>query len=80
VDEGCACCAIMERRDGVVVGRIGELGAAHGEASNVLALALSRLLLAIVQFPLHVGACVGALEVPHKDSTQVSLVMDLVLQ
>jgi hypothetical protein len=37
VDEGGACRAVLERRDGVIVGRAGELGAALGEASYVLA-------------------------------------------
>jgi hypothetical protein len=37
VDEEHARCAILERRDGVVVNRSGELGAALGEAPDVLA-------------------------------------------
>jgi hypothetical protein len=67
VDEGCARRAVLECRDGVVVGRTGELGAALGEASYVLAEALPRLLLAVAQLPLLVGVHVGALEVPDED-------------
>jgi hypothetical protein len=37
VDEGLAHHAILECRDGVVVSRTGELGAALGEMSYVLA-------------------------------------------
>jgi hypothetical protein len=37
VDEGRARRAVLERRDGIVVGRTWELGAAHGEALYVLA-------------------------------------------
>jgi hypothetical protein len=55
MDKGHARRAIMERRDGIVVGRIGELGAALGEALYVLAEALPRLLLAVVQLPRLVG-------------------------
>jgi hypothetical protein len=40
MDEGRAGHAVLERRDGVVVGRTGELGAALGEAPYVLAEAL----------------------------------------
>jgi hypothetical protein len=55
VDEGCACRVVLERRDGVVVGRAGELGAALGEASYVLAKTLPWLLLAVAQLPLLAG-------------------------
>jgi hypothetical protein len=41
--------------------------AALGEASYVLAEALSRLLLVVAQLPLLARAHVGALEVPDKD-------------
>jgi hypothetical protein len=78
VDEGYACHAVLEHRDGVIVSRVGEFGVALGEAPNVLAQALSRLLLAVAQFPLLVGVRVGALEVPDEDSTQVGSVVDLV--
>jgi hypothetical protein len=37
MEEGRARRAVLERRDGVVVGRTGELGAALGEAAYVLA-------------------------------------------
>jgi hypothetical protein len=69
VDEGRACRVVLERRDGVVVGRTGELSVVLGEASYVLAEALPRLLLAVAQLPLLAGAHVGALEVPNKDPT-----------
>jgi hypothetical protein len=69
VNEGRARRAIPEHRDGVVLGCIGKLGAALGEAPDVLAQALPRLLLAVAQLPLLVGACVGALEVTDEDST-----------
>jgi hypothetical protein len=46
-DEGRAHHAFLQRRDGVIVGRSGELGAALGEASDVLTLALPRRLLAV---------------------------------
>jgi hypothetical protein len=36
VNKGRACRAVLKRRDGVVVGRAGELGAALGEALYVL--------------------------------------------
>jgi hypothetical protein len=39
--------AILGRRDGVVVGRAGKFGVTLGEAPDVLAQALSRLLLAL---------------------------------
>jgi hypothetical protein len=55
MDEGRARRAVLECRDGVVVGRTGELGAALGEASYVLAEALPRLLLAVPQLPLLAG-------------------------
>jgi hypothetical protein len=64
VDEGHARRAVRERRDGVIVGRTGELSVALGEASYVLVETLSRLLLAVAQLPLLAGACVSALEVP----------------
>jgi hypothetical protein len=67
VDEGCACHAVLECRDGVIVGSTWELGAALGEALDVLAKTLSRLLLAVALLPLLAGAHVGALEVPDKD-------------
>jgi hypothetical protein len=35
-------------------------------------------LLAVAQLPLLAGACVGSLEVPDEDSTQVGTVVDLV--
>jgi hypothetical protein len=60
VDEGRARHAVLEHRDGVIVGRTGELGAALGEALYVLAEALPRLLLAVAQLPLLAGAHVGA--------------------
>jgi hypothetical protein len=68
MDEGCAGRAILEHRDGVVVGHTGEFGVVLGEAPNVLAQALSRLLLAVAQLPLLVAARVGALEVPDEDA------------
>jgi hypothetical protein len=37
VNEGCARRAILEHRDGVIVGRAGEFEAAFGEVSYVLA-------------------------------------------
>jgi hypothetical protein len=69
MDEGCARRAVLERRDGIVVGCTGELGATLGEASYVLALALPRLLLAVAQLPLLAGAHVDALEVVDEDPT-----------
>jgi hypothetical protein len=36
VDQGRARCAVLERRDGIVVGCTKELGAALGEAPHVL--------------------------------------------
>jgi hypothetical protein len=67
VDEGRARRAVLERRDGVIVSRTGELGATLGEASYVLVETLSRLLLAVAQLPLLAEAHVSALEVPHED-------------
>jgi hypothetical protein len=61
--------AILERRYGIVVGRTGELGAALGEASDVLVQALPRLLLAVAQLQLLAEAGVCALEIPDQDST-----------
>jgi hypothetical protein len=69
VDEGRARRAVLKRRDGIVIGRTGELGAALGEASYVLVEALPRLLLAVVQLPLLARAQVGALEVADEDPT-----------
>jgi hypothetical protein len=78
MDERGARCAVLEHQNGVVVSCTGELGAALGEAPDVLAQALPRLLLAVAQLPLLARACVGALEVPDEDSTQVGPVVDLV--
>jgi hypothetical protein len=47
VDDGRARRAILERRNGIIVSRTGELGAALGEASYVLAETLPRPLLAV---------------------------------
>jgi hypothetical protein len=69
VDEGRARRAVLEHRDSVVVGRIRDLGAAHGKALYVLVKALPRLLLAVAQLALLVGAHVGALEVADEDPT-----------
>jgi hypothetical protein len=55
MDEGRTRHAVLERRDGVVVGRTWELGAALGEALYVLAEALPRMLLAVTQLPLLAG-------------------------
>jgi hypothetical protein len=78
VDEGRSRRAVLKRRDGIVVGRAGELGAVLGEAPYVLTETLLRLLLAVAQLSLLAGAQVGALEIADEDSTQVSLVVDLV--
>jgi hypothetical protein len=69
VDEGLTRHAILECRDGIVVGRTGELNAALGETQYVLAETPPppRRLLAIAQLPLFAGAHVGALEVPDED-------------
>jgi hypothetical protein len=67
VDEGGAGRVVLERRDGVIVGHTGKLSATLGEASDVLAQAFSRLLLAVAQLQLLAGARVRALEVPNKD-------------
>jgi hypothetical protein len=69
MDEGRACRAVLERRDGVIVGHTRELGAALGEALYVLAEALPRLLLAVPQLPLLAEAHVGVLEVADEDPT-----------
>jgi hypothetical protein len=61
--------AVLERRDGIIVGPIGELGATLGEALYVLMETHSRLLLAVAQLPLLAESHVSALEVPDKDST-----------
>jgi hypothetical protein len=55
VDEGRASRVVLERRDGDIVGRTRELGAALGEASYVLTETLPRLLLAVAQLPLLTG-------------------------
>jgi hypothetical protein len=80
VDEGGACHPVLKCRDGVIVGRAGELGAALGEAPYVLAETLPRLLLAVAQLPLLAGAHVCALEVADEDSMQIDPVVDLVLR
>jgi hypothetical protein len=69
MDEGRARHAVLERRDGVVVSRTGELGAALGEASYVLVETFPWLLLAVTQLPLLAGAHVGALKVVDEDPT-----------
>jgi hypothetical protein len=69
MDEGGAGGTVLERRNGVVVGRAEELGASFGEASDVVMQALIRLLLAIPQLPLLVEACVRALEVADEGLT-----------
>jgi hypothetical protein len=68
VDEGGTCHAVVECRDGVVVGCVGKFSAALGEAPDVLVQALSQLLLAIVHVPLLARTRVRALEVPDEDS------------
>jgi hypothetical protein len=78
VDEGGAHRAVLKHRDGIVVRRAGELGAALGEAPYVLAETLPRLLLAVTQLPLLAGAHVCALEVANEDPTEVGPVVDLV--
>jgi hypothetical protein len=78
VDEGGTRHPVLKCRDGVVVGRAGELGAALGEASYVLAETLPRLLLAVTQLPLLAEAHVRALEVADEDPTEVGPVIDLV--
>jgi hypothetical protein len=61
--------AVLERRDGVIIGHTGEFGVALGEAPNVLVQALSQLMLAVAQLLLLVGVRVGTLEVLNEDST-----------
>jgi hypothetical protein len=56
----------------------GELGAALGEASHVLAKTLPRLLLAVAQLPLLARAHVPTLEVADEDPTKVGPVVDLI--
>jgi hypothetical protein len=65
MDEGGAGGAVLEHRDGIIVGRIGELG----EALDVVMQAFTRLLLAIVQLPLLVGTGVHALKVADEGLT-----------
>jgi hypothetical protein len=60
MDEGGTRRPVLERRDGVIVGRTGELGAAFGKASYVLTKALPGLLFAVAQLPLLAGAHVRA--------------------
>jgi hypothetical protein len=69
VDEGCACRAVLERRDGVIVSRAGELGVALGEASYVFAETFPQLLLVVAQLPFLAGAHVSALKVADEDSS-----------
>jgi hypothetical protein len=78
MDDGGTRRPVLKRLDCVIVGRAGELGAALGEASYVLAKALPRLLLAVAQLPLLAGAHVRALEVANENPTQVRPVLDLV--
>jgi hypothetical protein len=47
VDEGGARRPVLKRRDGVVVSRVGELGAALGEVLYVLAKTLPQLVLVV---------------------------------
>jgi hypothetical protein len=69
MDEGGAGGAVLEHRDGIIVGRIGELGEALVEALDVVMQAFTRLLLAIVQLPLLVGTGVHALKVADEGLT-----------
>jgi hypothetical protein len=78
VDEGGVRHPVVKRRDGVVISRAKELGAALGEASYVLVKTLPRLLLAVAQLPLLAGAHVRALKVSDEDPTKISPVLDLV--
>jgi hypothetical protein len=59
MDEERARRAVLENRDGVVVGRTGELAAALAQALYVLAETFPRLLLAVAQLPLLAGEHVG---------------------
>jgi hypothetical protein len=69
VDEGRAHHVVLEHRDGVIVSRTGELGAALGEAPYVLAETFPRMLLAVAQLPLLARAHVCALKVADEDPT-----------
>jgi hypothetical protein len=69
MDEGGAGRVVLERRDGVIVLRTGKFVASLGEASDVLAQALSWLLLAVAQCPKLARTSVRALEVADEDPT-----------
>jgi hypothetical protein len=69
VDEGGAGGIILKRRDGVIVCGTGELGDALGEEPDVVVQALTRLLFAVAQLPVLVGAGVRALDVADEGST-----------
>jgi hypothetical protein len=69
MDEGGTRHPILERRDGVVVGHAGKLGAVLGEAPYVFAKTLPGLLFAVAQLPLLAGTHVRALEVADEDPT-----------
>jgi hypothetical protein len=56
---------------------VGQLGALPGEAPNVLAESLTRLLVAAPKVLGVARAHIGALEVPHENLHEVSLVVDV---
>jgi hypothetical protein len=69
VDDGGVGSVVMERRDGVVVGRAGELDAALGEEPDVVAQTFTRPLFAVPRLPLLVAACLRALGVADEGLT-----------
>jgi hypothetical protein len=65
-----------ECSDDIGVSNIGQLGALQGEAPNVLAESLTRLLTIAPEVPGVARVHIGALEVPHENYHEVGPVMD----
>jgi hypothetical protein len=76
VDKGPARGTILESCDDLVVGRIGELGVALGEAAYVVAETLLLLPPTMVKLAGIAGPGVGALEMPYEAISKLSLAID----
>jgi hypothetical protein len=65
-----------ERSDDIGISNVGQLDALPGEVTDVFAESFIRLLAAAPEVPRVARAHVGALEVPHENLYEVSLVVD----
>jgi hypothetical protein len=78
MDQGLTGGPRQESLDDIGISDVRQLVALSGEASDVLVESLVLLLSIVLQIPGVPVACVGALEVFHKDLLQVRLTLNLV--